>query len=471
MTRAEAAEATGSVLRTQRTELVLLLLVGIQFMVSLDATIVFIALPSVQDDLGFSTASLAWVIFGYALPFGGLLLLFARLADLLGRRRMLLIGITVFSVASLLCGFAHGPEQLIAARALQGIGAAIMSPVAMTLLLLAFHGPARHRALGWWGAMSGVAGGSGMLLGGVLSTASWRWNFLVNVPIGVLFALLAARLLAETRQDSAAQPDILGALLATSGLSLVVYVTVQTETAGWLAWSTAGALALALLLLVAFVIVERKASNPLTPLRIFTNPNVSAGNVIIALVGAIGQIGFFTLTLSLQHVHGYSPLIAGAAFLPISVAIFLASTRVAPVIRRLGLKGALAGGLGLAVVGQLWLAYTPPEATYARGLFLATIVWGLGFGLAQAASFIAGARGVAQDLASVASGLIATTYRIGGAIGLAALSTLAAAKTTAAAGNGPITTAALSAGHSWAFLGGAVLAVAGIALCPLLSTS
>ncbi|GAB0104103.1 DHA2 family efflux MFS transporter permease subunit [Nocardia sp. JMUB6875] len=412
----------------RRAGLVMVVLVGAQFMISMDATIVNVALPSIRDQLGFSDVTLSWVVNGYALPFGGLLLLGARLGDRLGAQRVFRWGTVIFALSSLWCGLAAGPTALVLARAAQGVGAAIMSPVAMTLLLAQFDGPARHRALGWWGAMSGLAGGLGMLLGGVLTSASWRWNFLINVPIGVVILLLS-RYTGDRRLPAVGRADVLGALLSTTGLLLVAYAVISTERLGWTDWSTSGLLGVALLLLAGFTLWEARVRDPLVPLRIFGFRSVSAGNTVIALVGAIGQITYFTVTLYLQQVLDYTPLQSGAVFLPISVTLFVVSTAVPRLIRRLGLAGALGGGLVIAAVGLIWLAAHPPQGSYARDVLGPTVIWAVGWGIAQAASFVAGAQGVEADLAGVASGLIATTYRLGGAIGLAAMITLAASHT------------------------------------------
>ncbi|WP_433567086.1 MFS transporter [Nocardia sp. CA-151230] len=407
---------------------VMVVLVGAQFMISMDATIVNVALPSIRQQLGFSDVTLSWVVNGYALPFGGLLLLGARLGDRLGAQRVFRWGTVIFAAASLWCGVASGPIELVAARAAQGVGAAIMSPVAMTLLVAQFDGPAQHRALGWWGAMSGLAGGIGMLLGGALTTVSWRWNFFINVPIGVVILLLS-RFTGDRRLPAVGRPDVLGALLSTTGLMLVAYAVIGTERLGWADWSTTGLLGVALLVLAGFTAWETRVRDPLVPLRIFGFRSVSAGNTVIALVGAIGQITYFTVTLYLQQVLDYTPLQSGAVFLPISVSLFVVSTAVPRLIRGLGLAWSLGGGLMIAAGGLIWLAAHPPHGSYTRDVLGPTVLWAVGWGIAQAASFVAGAQGVESDLAGVASGLIATTYRLGGAIGLASMITLAATRT------------------------------------------
>ncbi|NUT96942.1 MAG: MFS transporter [Saccharothrix sp.] len=446
-----------------RTRLILTALIGAQFMISMDATIVNVALPSIKEQLGFAQADLGWVVNAYALPFGGLLLLGARLGDALGTKKVFVAGTVLFSLASLWCGLADSAAALVAARALQGVGAATMSPVAMTMLVAAFDGRARHRALGWWGAMSGLAGGLGMLVGGLLSTASWRWNFLVAVPVGVL-VLVLSRHLDQHRVPRVGRPDVLGAVLSTTGLLLVAYAVVGTERDGWAAWSTSGLLGVALLLLAGFVLWQRRAADPLVPLRIFGNRNVSAGNAVIALTGAIGQITYFMLTLYLQQVLGYGPLASGAVFLPISAVLLLVSTRTAWLIKLVGLRGTLAFGLGVTAVGSLWMSTVPAEGDYLTDIAGPSVVWAFGWGIAQASSFIAGAQGVGADLAGVASGLIATTYRLGGAIGLAVVVTAAAVRTESGGGS----VDALTGGHQLAFLVAAGFAAVAAALCALL---
>ncbi|MTE16390.1 MFS transporter [Nocardia aurantiaca] len=451
----------------RRAQLVMAVLIGAQFMISMDATIVNVALPSIREQLGFSDVTLSWVVNGYALPFGGLLLLGARLGDRLGAQRVFRSGTVLFAAASLWCGLAGGPMELVLARAAQGVGAAVMSPVAMTLLVAQFDGPARHRALGWWGAMSGLAGGIGMLLGGALTTASWRWNFFINVPIAVVILLLSRRYTGDRRIPAVGRPDVLGALLSTTGLLLVAYAVISTERLGWTTWSTSGLLGAALLLLACFTLWEARVRDPLVPLRVFTFRSVSAGNTVIALVGAIGQITYFTVTLYLQQVLGYTPLQSGAVFLPISVTLFVVSTAVPRLIDRLGLAGALGGGLVIAAGGLVWLAAHPPQGSYARDVLGPTVIWAVGWGIAQAASFVAGAHGVESDLAGVASGLIATTYRLGGAIGLAAMITLAAARTEHL-GAAESQTRALAGGITYAWWAGAGCGLVAAAVAVLL---
>lgn len=468
MTALAGSRTTGSALR-RGSGLLLTVLVGAQFMISLDATIVNVALPSIKQDLGMGQTSLGWVVNGYALAFGGLLLLGARLGDVFGRRRMLFVGTVVFALSSLWCGLAGGPGQLVAARALQGVGAALMSPVAMAIVIATMDGQARNRALGLWGAMSGLAGGLGMLCGGLLSQLSWRWNFLVNVPISVVLLTVAVGSVPESKVPRNGRPDVLGALLSTAGLSLLVFAVVRTRETSWTAPSTLLMLACSAALLAGFAGWERRAADPVVPLRILRSRTVSVGNAVTALTGGVGQVTYYFVTLYVQQALGYRPLTSGLVFLPISAAIFLTSTRASALIRAIGLRRALVAGLALSAASLLWLSRAPADGHYAADILVPSVLWGLGWGLAQATSFIAPARGVRPDLAGVASGLIATTYRIGGAICLAAMITTAAARTAHVTPAGATAgVAALASGFRVAFLGGAALALLGLLLALLL---
>jgi len=460
---------TGPPAATRATGLVAAVLVGAQFMISMDATIVNVALPVIHHRLGFSDAGLGWVVNAYALPFGGLLLLGARLGDTFGARRMFRIGVVVFTLASLWCGLAGGAGQLVAARAVQGVGAAIMSPVAMTLLIAGFDGSHRHRVLGWWGAMSGLAGGIGMLAGGLLTTVSWRWNFLVNVPAGLL-VLWASRYVADRSAIRSGRADVAGAVVSTVALLLLAYAVVGTEHHGWASWHSSGLLALALALLVVFVRWEARHPDPLVPLRIFDNRSVPVGNMVIALTGAVGQIMYFTLTLYLQQVLGYSPVQSGAVFVPISIALFVVSTATARLVRRFGLRTGLVAGLVLSGGALAWLAAAPPGPDHLVSVLAPTLVWAIGWGAAQAMSFVAGARDVDGDLAGVASGLVATTYRLGGAIGLATMVTVAAGHTATLSAALP-SPAAVAGGLVWAWWGGCALAGLAAALAAALPSA
>lgn len=448
-----------------RATLLLTVLVGAQFMISMDATIVNVALPSVSVGLGISQLDLGWVVNAYALAFGGLLLVGSRAGDRFGRRRMFLIGTAVFTLGSLACGVASNESILIAARALQGVGAAVMSPVAMSLILVAFNGRERHRALGLWSSMSGVAGSVGMLLGGLLAMLSWRWNFWVNIPAGLAILLLGRRVLVESQQPAAGPPDLLGALLGTSGIGLMVYGVVAAERVGWTSWQSGGLIVVAAILLGAFLAVQVRAADPLVPLTIFRNRHVAVGNAVTALVGGGGQVFYFVLTLYLQRVLGFSPLSSGLVFLPVGIGIAATSLPAARLIRALGIRTVLSGGLVFMIVGLSWLAQASTGTQYLTGIAVPTLIWGVGFGLAQSGAFIAGAQNVGPESAGVASGLIATTYRIGGAVGLAAMASLA---TFRSGTGGPPDQSALAAGYSWALLGAGAFAILGAALTFLL---
>ncbi|MEW2016024.1 MFS transporter [Rhodococcus sp. NPDC076796] len=413
----------------QATALVTLILVGSQFMVSMDATIVNVALPSMQDSLGLSGSALPWVVNAYALPFGGLLLLGARLGDYIGRRRVFIAGTLLFTVASLACGLASTPIELIAARGVQGVGAAAMSPVAMAILVAEFEGAQRNRVLGLWGAMSGLAGGVGMVAGGLLTSASWRWNFLVNVPVGVA-VLAGSALLPPGRPRTIGRPDVIGAMLAAVGLSTIAYGVAIAGESGWTSYSTLGSLGSGAVVVALFTLWQRRAETPLVHLGIFRNRAVSIGIVIVAITGALGQVTYFTYTIYLQREHGFDPVAAGFAFLPISIILFAASTRVQMLIAKVGLRRSLSAGLMLSAVGLLWSTRIGSDESFASEFLGPSILWSLGWGIAQATSFIAAAQGTSSAESGTVSGLISTTYRLGGAIGLAAILSVAAASST-----------------------------------------
>lgn len=413
----------------QATALVTSILVGSQFMVSMDATIVNVALPSMQDSLGLSGSALPWVVNAYALPFGGLLLLGARVGDYIGRRRVFIAGTLLFTLASLACGLASTPVELIAARGVQGVGAAAMSPVAMAILVAEFEGSQRNRVLGLWGAMSGLAGGVGMVAGGLLTSASWRWNFLVNVPVGIA-VLVGSALLPAGRSRTVGRPDVIGAMLAAVGLSTIAYGVAIAGDSGWTTFSTLVFLGSGAMVVALFTLWQRRAEAPLVDLGIFRNRSVSIGIVIVAITGALGQVTYFTYTIYLQREHGFDPVTAGFAFLPISIILFAASTRVQMLIAKVGLRQSLGAGLMLSAVGLLWSTRIGSDDSFASAFLGPSILWSLGWGIAQATSFIAGAQGTSSAESGTVSGLISTTYRLGGAIGLAAILSIAAASST-----------------------------------------
>jgi EmrB/QacA subfamily drug resistance transporter len=417
------------------------------FMVVLDVAIVNVALPSIAADLDFSPRSLQWVVSAYALTFGGLLLLGGRVADVLGQRRTFVGGVAAFALASLLAGLAWSPAMLVAARALQGIGAASMTPAALSILMTTFaEGAERNKALGAWGAVGASGGTIGLLIGGALTqTVGWTWIFLMNVPIGATVIVLTPTLL-ENRPPAAAKRrfDLAGASSVTAALSLLVYAVADADAAGWGSVRTVSLLAISALLLAAFAVVELRAATPLLPFSLFRVGVVLGANVSSALFGAAIFGMFFVITLYLQRVLGYSPLEAGLAWLALSVTALLASVVGAALVTRIGPRIPLVTGLSIATVGLWLLSRLPQDARYLHDVMPALAVSGLGVGLAFVTLSIGALEGVTEPDAGLASGLVNATQQIGGALGVAILSTVA-----------------LSAGFADALLVAAAFAAAG----------
>jgi EmrB/QacA subfamily drug resistance transporter len=410
----------------------LALIVTAQFMVILDVAIVNVALPSIKADLGFSQTSLQWVISAYALVFGGTLLLGGRLADLLGRRRMFIAGLTLFAVSSLLCGLAWSEGSLIAFRALQGLGGALLAPAALSLLMTTFaEGRDRNVALGVYGAASGSGAAAGVLLGGVLTSyLSWSWIFFINVPVGVAAIVLTPLLLRESRAELPHRHfDFLGAASITSGLMLLVYAMTRATSDGWGSPATLLLLAGSAGLVLAFVAIELRAVSPLLPLRIFRLRTLSAANATMAIVGAVAFSEFFVLTLYLQNVLHYSPVRAGAAFAAFAVTVVIVSNLAQPIVGRFGVRATLTAGLIVSAVSVAMLTRLPVNADYLTDLFPAFVLGGAGMSLSFVPVTIASLTGVQRADAGVASGLVNTSRQIGGAIGIAAISAIAAAST------------------------------------------
>jgi len=409
-----------------------------QFMVVLDLSIVNVALPAMQRDFHFSTSQLQWVVNAYALTFGGFLLLGGRAADLFGRRRIFILGLAMFSGASLVCAMAPNEGLLIGARALQGLGAAVLSPATLTILTTTFREPAeRARALGIWSAMAAVGGASGALFGGVLTDLlSWRWIFYINVPIGLVTIVAARAALVDTRAEGERPTlDILGALTVTGGLVALVYAVAGTDTHAWGSAATLVPLAVAAVLLVAFVLVEtRAARTPLVPFRLFRSRGVTGANLSMLLVGgAIFSMWLF-LSLYMQEVLRFSPLITGVGFLPQTAAIALGAQVSARLVPRLGPRPPLLAGIALAVVGLGWLSFVSPTGSYAGDVLGGSILATLGMGLSFTPLAFAATAGVAREEAGLASGMLNTSRQVGGSIGLAALATIAANRTATVLG-------------------------------------
>jgi EmrB/QacA subfamily drug resistance transporter len=399
-----------------------------QFMVVLDIAVVNVALPSIGEDLKFSQQNLQWVISAYAIVFGGFLLLGGRLADLWGRRRVFMAGITVFVVSSLLCGLAWSEASLIAFRALQGLGGALLSPAALSILTTTFaEGRERNVALGVWGAVAGSGAAAGTLLGGVLTSGlGWSWIFFVNVPVGVAILALAPWLLRASRLEGERGSDFAGAVTVTAGLMLLVYAMTEAATRGWGTGRTIGLLVASAVLLASFLAIELRTRTPIMPLRIFRNRTLSAANLVGVLVGAALFSQFFLISLYMQQVLGFSALRTGVAYVASTLTIIVFSGIGQGLVTRYGVKPILTTGLVLAAVA-IGVFYTrlPVDGTYFGNLLVPFLISGIGLGLTFVPMSIAALTGVTPRDAGLASGLINTSPQIGGAIGLAIASTLA----------------------------------------------
>jgi len=457
--------------------LVLVLVCLAQFMVVLDATIVNVALPSIQADLDFSVSSLQWVVNAYTLVFGGFLLLGGRAADLIGRRRLFLAGIVLFSIASLLCGLATSSSWLIGARALQGLGAALVSPAALSIVINTFpDGPARTKALSAWAAIAVGGGAVGLLLGGILTEyLAWEWIFFVNVPVGVVALLLSARYVPESRGIGVRRGfDLAGAVSVTGGLMLLVYGIVKAQDWGWGSARTLGVIAAALVLLATFLVIELRSANPLVRLGIFRKRSLASANGVMLVVAGGLFAMFFLASLYVQQVLDFTPVEAGLAFLPLTAGIVAASVAAQQLIARLGVRPVVITGLALATVGLLLLAFVSPNGTYAADVLPGILVMAVGLGLTFVPLTLIATTNVAQDDAGLASGLFNTSQQVGGALGLAILSTLAASRTESVLGDlgHPATaaerTSALVDGFQVAFAAGAGLTAIGMILVAVL---
>jgi EmrB/QacA subfamily drug resistance transporter len=441
-------------------------------MIVLDVTIVGVALPSIKEDLGFSEASLAWVVNAYLLTFGGFLLLGGRLGDLFGHRRLFLIGIALFTVASLACGLASSQEFLVGARAVQGLGGAIVSAVALSLIVTLFTEPAeRAKAMGVFGFVAAGGGSIGVLLGGILTDVlDWHWIFLVNLPIGVaVFALCLFLLPGSRGQLTPGRLDVAGAVTVTASLILAVYAIVNGNEEGWTSAQTVGVLAAALVLLAIFLGIEARVRSPLMPLGLFRLRNVAVSNVVGVLWAAAMFAWFFLSALYLQLVLGYSPLQVGLAFLPGNLIMGAFSLGLsAKIVMRFGIRAPLAAGLSLAGVGLLLLARAPVDGDFVVDVLPSMILLGFGAGLAFNPVLLAAMSDVAESEAGLASGVVNTSFMMGGALGLAILASAADARTEVLLDAGDGSLEALTGGYHVAFLIGAVFAVAAAAIGGLL---
>jgi len=442
-----------------------------QFMVILDVSVVNVALPAIRHGLGFSEVDLQWVVNAYTVTFAGFLLLGGRAADLLGRRRVFVSGLLLFALASLAGGIADSQGVLIAARAVQGLGGAVIAPASLSILTTTFaEGAARNRAVGIWGAMGGAGGAAGVLLGGVITDLlSWRWILFINVPIGILAALAAQHYILESRNAARAREfDLRGALAATAGLSLLVLGIVRTDQTGWGDASTLALIAAGVALLGLFVLIEgRFARAPLMPLRIWRSRTLSASNIVVLLVGASSFGMWFFVSLYLQQVLGYSPIRAGLAFLPMTLCIVVGSTLASRLVGRTGAKPILIVGMASLTLGLFWFADISPTGTYLGDMLFPSLLTALGIGLAFVPATISAVAGVAPQEAGLASGLVNTARLFGGALGLAVLAAIATSHTTSELHAGTGAHAALVSGFqlafivaaAFAFIGGVVAAV------------
>jgi EmrB/QacA subfamily drug resistance transporter len=440
------------------------LLSAVQFMVVLDIAVVNVALPSIQVDLGFSQEDLQWVISAYALVFGGLLLLGGRAADLLGRRRVFLAGVVVFTGASLLAGLAWSEPSLIGARALQGLGAAVISPAALSMLSTTFaEGRERNIALGVWGAVGGFGAAAGVLLGGVLTEAlSWEWIFFVNIPVGLAAFVLAPVLLTESRDAHVQRFDAAGAALVTTGLASLVYAITQAGQEGWLAGQTVAFVGISLVLLAGFVVWELRQAEPLMRFGILRTRTVSGANVAGFILGTALFSMFLMLTLYMQQVLHYTPMRTGVAYLAVAGTAIIWSTVAAQLVTRVGVKPVLVAGMVSLTAGLTYFTQVSVGGSYVDDLLPGFLLTGVGIGFSFVPISIAALAGVRNSEAGLASGLFNTSQQIGGALGIAALSTIATTRTDNAVAAGTSLPDALVDGFSAAFAAGVVVAALGI---------
>jgi EmrB/QacA subfamily drug resistance transporter len=456
--------------------LALALLAMTQFVVVIDASIVNIALPSIGRALSFSQDDLSWVVNAYTLTFGGFLLLGGRLADLMGRRKMFMLGLVVFSLASLLGGLAQSEPWLIAARAVQGLGAAIVSPAALSIITTTFsEGAERNRALGVWGAVAGAGGAAGVLLGGVLTSGlSWRWVLFVNVPIGVICALLAPRLLEESRSEEENRSfDIPGAVTVTAGLALLVYALVDAVNVGWGSSATLSKVAGAVALLIAFLAIERRSRAPLMPFSIFRLRTLRGADTVALLIGMSLFSMFFFISLYMQQVLHYSALKAGLSYMPLAIAIILSAGAASVGVTRFGFKPILVIGLLFVAGGLFWFSRVPGTGgTFAADVLGPSILAAIGLGLSFVPVTIAAVTGTRPHEAGLASGLVNTAQQVGGALGLAILASIANSRTQDVLQGGQHNAAiALTKGFERAFLVGTGFALVGALLAAVLISS
>jgi EmrB/QacA subfamily drug resistance transporter len=456
--------------KAQQKWLALALLATVQFMVVLDIAIVNVALPSIQVDLGFSQENLQWVISAYALFFGGFLLLGGRAADLLGRRRLFVAGLLVFTAASLLSGLAWSDEVLILTRAVQGLGAAIITPAALSILMTTFsEGRERNAALGVWGAVGAFGAVAGVLLGGVLTDwLSWEWIFYINVPVGLAALALTPVLLTESRDAQVKTFDVPGAVLVTGGLTTLVYAITQANDYGWGSVETVGLFVAAGALLAGFIGWELRAKEPLMPFTIFRIRTVAAANIAGLILGTVTFSMFLMLTLYMQQVLAYSPMKTGVAYLAVAGTAIVWSGVAAQLVNRVGVKPVIAAGMTLLATGLLYFTQVSVGGSYLGDLLPGFLIIAAGLGFSFVPISIAALAGVQASEAGLASGLFNTSQQIGGALGIAALSAIATSTTGDAVASGTALPKALTDGFESAFIWGGVVAAVGIVIALVL---
>jgi EmrB/QacA subfamily drug resistance transporter len=424
------------------------------FMTILDVSIVNVALPSIAVDLEFSRENLQWIITAYAIAFGGFLLLGGRAADLLGRRRVFMVGVALFTIASLTCGLAQNEAMLIASRAVQGLGGAVISPAALSIVMTSFEeGPERNKALGVWGALGGSGAAVGVLLGGVLTEyLSWRWIFFVNVPVGLLVLLAAPRIIQESRREGAERHyDVLGAVLVSSGLALLVYAISEAPNEGWGSARTILLLILSAALLIGFLVNERRIHDPLMPFHIFRVRTVTGANSVGALLGAVIFANFFLLTLYVQQILGFSAIKTGLTFLATAGTAVISAGVAQALTTKFGAKPIIIIGLSLLTAGMVWYSQIPVDGSYISDLLPGYLMVGVGIAFAFVPISIAALAGVAEREAGLASGLINTSQQIGGAIGTAVASTVFATHSKDLLAEGRSQADALTHGFGYGF--------------------
>ncbi len=448
----------------ERKWFALALLCAVQFMVVLDIAIVNVALPSIQVDLGFSQENLQWVISAYALLFGGFLLLGGRAADLLGRRRVFVAGTILFTVSSLLAGLAWSEATLIGARALQGLGAAIITPAALSILMTMFaEGRERNAALGAWGGVGAFGAVAGVLLGGILTDVlSWEWIFFINVPVGLAALALTPVLLSESRDLRARSFDLPGATLVTGGLVVLVYAITQASDYGWGSAETIGFFAASVVLLGAFLAWEARAAEPLMPFSIFRLRTLTGANIAGLILGTAVFAMFLMLTLYMQQVLGYSPLKTGIAYLAVAGTAIIWSGVAAQLVNRVGVKPVLVAGMATLTAGLVYFSQVSVGGSYVADLLPGFLLIAIGLGFSFVPISIAALAGVRESEAGLASGLINTSQQIGGALGVAILSTLATSTANDGVSAGDALPVALTDGFQIAFVAGAAIAVMGV---------